>query len=57
MYSPNFTVDNKTFCLSLYYNDDNSCLFVNGEEVFNFKANSKNSAYIPNMPRKHIKRL
>ena len=24
MYSPNFTVDNKIFCLSLHYNDDNS---------------------------------
>ena len=24
MYSPNFTVDNKTFCFSLHYNGDNS---------------------------------
>ena len=38
MYSPNFTVDNKTFCLSLHYNGDNSYLFVNGKEVVNFKA-------------------
>ena len=33
MYSPNFTVDNKIFCLSLNYNDDNSYLFVNGKEI------------------------
>ena len=38
MYSPNFTVDNKTFCLSLHYNDDNSYLFVKGKEVINFEA-------------------
>ena len=30
MYSTNFTVDNKTFCLSLHYNGDNSYLLVNG---------------------------
>ena len=41
MYSPNFTVDNKTFCLSLHYNGDNSYLIVNGKEVTKFKA--KNS--------------
>ena len=41
MYSPNFTVDNKTFCLSLHYNSDNSYLFVNGKEVTKFKG--KNS--------------
>ena len=40
MYSPNFTVDNKTFYLSLNYNGDNSCLFVNGKEVTKFKANN-----------------
>ena len=38
MYSPNFTVDSKLFCLSLHYNSDNSYLFVNGEEVTKFKA-------------------
>ena len=41
MYSPNFTVDNKIFCLSLNYNGDNSYLFVNGKQAINFKA--KNS--------------
>ena len=44
MYSPNFTVDNKMFCLSLHYNGDNSYLFVNGKEVTKFKA--KNSELI-----------
>ena len=37
MYSTNFSVDNKTFCLSLHYNGDNSYLFVNGKEIINFK--------------------
>ena len=32
MYSPNFTVDNKIFCLSLHYNSDDTYLFVNGKE-------------------------
>ena len=44
MYSPNFTVDNNTFCLSLHYNSDNSYLFVNGKEVTKLKA--KNSELI-----------
>ena len=38
MYSPNFTLDHKVFCLSLHYNSDNSYLFVNGKEVCRFKA-------------------
>ena len=33
MYSPNFTVDNKIFCLILHYNGDSSYLFVNGKIV------------------------
>ena len=44
MYSPNFTVDNKTFCLSLHYSGDNSYVFDIGEEVTRFKA--KNSELI-----------
>ena len=40
MYSPNFTVDNKIFCLILHYNGDNSYLFVNSKEVTIFKANN-----------------
>ena len=38
MYSPNFTVANKTFCLSPHYNGDDSYLFVNGKEFIKFKA-------------------
>ena len=38
MYSPTFSAENKTFCLSLHYNGDNSYLFVNGKEVTKFKA-------------------
>ena len=38
MYSSNFTVANKTFCLSLHYNGDDSYLFVNDKEVIKFKA-------------------
>ena len=44
MYSPNFTVDNKIFCLSLHYSGDNSYLFVNSKKVTKFKA--KNSELI-----------
>ena len=38
MYSINFTVTKKTFCLSLRYNGANSYLFVNGTEIYQFKA-------------------
>ena len=38
MYSPNFTAENKAFCLSLHYDGDGSYLFVNGKEVTKFKA-------------------
>ena len=38
IYSPNFTVDSKIFCLRLHYNGDNSYLFVNSNEVTKFKA-------------------
>ena len=41
MYSSNFSAENKTFCLSLHCNGDDSYLFVNGKEVTKFKA--KNS--------------
>ena len=40
MYSLNFTVDNKIFCLSLHYNGYNSYLFVNVKEVTKFKASN-----------------
>ena len=38
MYSINFTENDKKFCLSLYYNGADSCLFVNGTEIIKFKA-------------------
>ena len=38
MYSINFTGTNKKFCLSLHYNGANSDLFVNGAEIYKFKA-------------------
>ena len=45
MYSTNIFVNNKTFCLSLHCNGDNSYLFVNGKEVIDFKA--KDSEIVP----------
>ena len=38
IYSQNFTAANKKFVLSLHYNSDNSCLFVNGKRELKFKA-------------------
>ena len=38
MYSINFTVTKKKFCLSLHYNGANSYLFVNGTEICEFKV-------------------
>ena len=45
MYSINFTVTRKKFCLSLHYNEANSYLFVNGTEIIKFKA--KDSEIVP----------
>ena len=38
LYSINFTENNKKICLSLHYNGTNSYLFVNGTEIYKFKA-------------------
>ena len=38
MYSINFTVTKKNFFLSLHYNVANSYLFVNGTDIYKFKA-------------------
>ena len=38
----NFSKAIKKFCLSLHYNADKSCLFVNGKGIFKFKADNKN---------------
>ena len=39
MYSINFTLTKNRFCLSLHYNGADSYLFVNGTEIYKFKAN------------------
>ena len=41
MYSINFTEHNKKFCLNLHYNGASRYLFVNGKEIYKFRA--KNS--------------
>ena len=41
IYSPNFTIANKTFCLSLHCKDDNSYLFVNDKEVIKLRPKGK----------------
>ena len=46
MYSINFTITRNKFCLSLHYNGANNYLFVNGTEIYKFKA--KNSEIVPN---------
>ena len=38
MYSISFTVTRKKFCLSLHYNGANRYSFVNGTEIYKFKA-------------------
>ena len=47
IYSTNFTVDNKKFCLSLHYNGDNSYLFVNSKEIHKFKTKDSEIAGYP----------
>ena len=45
MYSIDFTVTKKKFCLSFHYNGTNSYLFVNGTKIIKFKA--KDSEIVP----------
>ena len=47
MYSINFTVTKKKFCLSLHYNGGNSYLFVNGTEIYKSKAKDSEIAVTP----------
>ena len=47
MYSINFRVTKKKFCLTLHYNGGNSYLFVNGAEICKFKAKDSNIAASP----------
>ena len=44
-FSINFSKANLKVCLNLHYNGDNSYLFVNGKEIFNFKADNKNGNF------------
>ena len=41
-FSINFSKSNTKCSLSLHYNADNSCLLVNGKEIFKYKADNKN---------------
>ena len=47
MYSINSAVSKKRFCLSLHYNGANSHLFVNGTEIYKFKAEDSETAESP----------
>ena len=47
MYSINFTVTKNKFCLCLHYNRANSYLFVNGIEIYKFKAKDCDIAVSP----------
>ena len=52
--SIHFTIANRKFCLSLNYNVENSYLFVNGKEIFKFKANNKNVNFPTQFCHKNI---
>ena len=43
----NFTVTKKKICLSLHYNRAHSYLFVNGTEIYKFKAKDSEIAATP----------
>ena len=47
IYSINFTLTKKKFCLSLDYNGASSYLFVNGIEIYKFKAKYSEIVAIP----------
>ena len=47
MYSINFIVTKKRFCLSLHYNGANSYLFVNSTEIYKFKAKDSETVSSP----------
>ena len=47
MCSINFIVTKKTFCLRLHYNEANSYLFVNGTEIYKFKAKDSENVANP----------
>ena len=45
IYSVNFSVTKKKFCLSLHYNGANGYLFANGTKIYKFKT--KDSEIVP----------
>ena len=47
LYSINFTKNNKKFCFSLHYNGASSYLFVNGKEIYKFKAKDSETVATP----------
>ena len=47
MYSINFNENNKKICLSLHYSGANSYLFVNGIEIYKFKAKCSETLATP----------
>ena len=47
MYSIDFTVTGKKFCLNLHYKGANSYLFVNGTEFIKFKAKDSETVATP----------
>ena len=47
MYSINFTNTNEKFCLRLHYNRADSYLFVNGTEIYKFKAKDSETLTSP----------
>ena len=54
MCSINFTVAKKKFCLSLHYNEAYSYLFVNGTEIYKFKAKDSEILATAFWLRKHF---
>ena len=47
MYSVNFRVTKNQFCLSLHYNGADTYLFVNGREIYKFKAKDSQTVASP----------
>ena len=47
IYSINFAEKNIKFCLSLHYNGANSYLFLNGTEIYGFKAKDSENVASP----------
>ena len=53
-FSINFSKENAKLCLSLHYNADNSCLLVNGKEIFSLKPTIKMLTFNSILSRKYI---